>query len=97
MRKILRGGANKSFGIEVARLAGIPNPVTSRAKEILSLLEENQMQLHTEKNPMPRQDRDKKKDAYAEILASLKAVDIDSITPIQSLQILANLVTKIQK
>ncbi len=97
LRKILRGGANKSFGIEVARLAGIPNPVTSRAKEILSLLEENQMQLHTEKNPMPRQDRDKKKDAYAEILASLKAVDIDSITPIQSLQILANLVTKIQK
>ncbi len=97
LRKILRGGANKSFGIEVARLAGIPNPVTSRAKEILSLLEENQMQLHTEKNPMLRQDRDKKKDAYAEILASLKAVDIDSITPIQSLQILANLVTKIQK
>ena len=39
LRKIVRGGANKSFGIEVARLAGIPAAVTARAKEILHSLE----------------------------------------------------------
>ncbi|WP_202710931.1 DNA mismatch repair protein MutS [Sporosalibacterium faouarense] len=39
LRKIKRGGADKSYGIEVARLAGVPNPVIDRAKEILAELE----------------------------------------------------------
>ncbi len=39
LRKIKRGGADKSYGIEVARLAGVPNDVIDRAKEILSELE----------------------------------------------------------
>lgn len=41
LRKIVRGGTDKSYGIHVARLAGLPNPVISRAKEILEHLEEN--------------------------------------------------------
>lgn len=41
LRKIIRGGTDKSYGIHVARLAGLPNPVISRAKEILVHLEEN--------------------------------------------------------
>ena len=96
LRKILRGGANKSFGIEVARLAGIPDKVTARAKEILSSLEGNQLQLKTEQTALPIQDKHSQNE-YNEIIESLKAVDIDCITPIQSLQLLASLITKIEK
>ena len=39
MRKLMRGSANKSFGIEVASLAGVPKVVTDRAKQILKILE----------------------------------------------------------
>src|SRR5699024_5164544 len=39
LRKIVRGGADKSFGIQVARLAGLPDEVIARAKEILAQLE----------------------------------------------------------
>lgn len=39
--KIVRGGADKSYGIHVARLAGLPGDVIGRAKEILAHLEEN--------------------------------------------------------
>jgi DNA mismatch repair protein MutS len=41
LRKIVRGGTDKSYGIHVARLAGLPTPVINRAKEILEHLEEN--------------------------------------------------------
>lgn len=41
LRKIIRGGTDKSYGIHVARLAGLPSPVIVRAKEILAHLEEN--------------------------------------------------------
>src|ERR1700756_1919071 len=39
LRKIIRGGADKSYGIQVARLAGLPKEILDRAKEILSHLE----------------------------------------------------------
>ena len=43
LRKIARGGANRSFGIEVAALAGVPKEVTVRAKSILKALEKNDL------------------------------------------------------
>lgn len=43
LRKIVPGGADKSYGIQVARLAGLPRDVISRAKEILRNLEENEL------------------------------------------------------
>jgi DNA mismatch repair protein MutS len=43
LRKIVEGGADKSYGIHVARLAGVPRPVLARAKEILSNLEESEL------------------------------------------------------
>ena len=41
LRKIIQGGADKSYGIQVARLAGVPEPVLERAKEIVMQLTEN--------------------------------------------------------
>jgi DNA mismatch repair protein MutS len=43
LRKIVKGGADKSYGIQVARLAGLPTSVISRAKEILSNLEQHEL------------------------------------------------------
>lgn len=46
LRKILPGGTDKSYGIQVARLAGLPRAVIDRAKEILRNLEENELDAH---------------------------------------------------
>jgi DNA mismatch repair protein MutS len=43
LRKIVEGGTDKSYGIQVARLAGVPKPVLDRAKEILRNLEESEL------------------------------------------------------
>lgn len=43
LRKIVRGGADKSYGIQVARLAGLPGVIIARAKEILSNLEQHEL------------------------------------------------------
>jgi DNA mismatch repair protein MutS len=43
LRKIVRGGADKSYGIQVARLAGLPGAIIARAKEILSNLEQHEL------------------------------------------------------
>src|SRR5204862_2116465 len=43
LRKIIKGGADKSYGIQVARLAGLPQEVIDRAKEILSNLEQAEL------------------------------------------------------
>ena len=43
LRKIVEGGTDKSYGIQVARLAGVPKPILERAKEILRNLEESEL------------------------------------------------------
>ena len=43
LRKIVQGGADKSYGIQVARLAGLPADIIARAKEILSNLEQHEL------------------------------------------------------
>ena len=45
LHKIVEGAADKSYGIHVARLAGVPRPVIERAKEILANLEEAELNL----------------------------------------------------
>src|ERR1700741_502888 len=59
LRKIVQGGADKSYGIQVARLAGVPRVVIDRAKEILVNLEE--AELTPEGKPRVRQKRDREK------------------------------------
>jgi DNA mismatch repair protein MutS len=64
LRRIVRGGADKSYGIQVARLAGMPDPVIQRAREILSNLEEGefaesgQPKLAKKGRPKPKRERD---------------------------------------
>ena len=54
LRKIIAGTADKSYGIQVARLAGLPKDIIERAKEILSHLEMNSSKPEAKKNPKPK-------------------------------------------
>jgi DNA mismatch repair protein MutS len=56
LRKIVEGGTDKSYGIQVARLAGVPKPVLERAKEILANLEESELTPEGNVRPARRQE-----------------------------------------
>ncbi len=94
LRKIQPGGANKSFGIEVAALAGIPKPVLSRAKAILKQVEEADINNPRSKSaqisfrlddPEPEITEQK-----SEIEEEIKELDINQMTPMEALTLLQN-------
>ena len=92
LRKIVRGGANKSFGIEVARLAGIPPAVTSRAKEILRKLEKNDIARDAAR--AVASDEAAARQSEAERI--LSEIDMDNLTPMQAFGVLSDLVEKVR-
>ena len=86
LRKILRGGASKSFGVEVASLAGIPEEVIVRAKKILKSLEQNDL------NGVPAQE-EIGEDPTAEefsLARELSEIDVNALTPMQALALLSD-------
>ena len=92
LRKIVRGGANKSFGIEVARLAGIPPAVTSRAKEILRKLEKNDIARDAAR--AVASDEAAARQSEAERI--LSELDMNNLTPMQAFGVLSDLVEKVR-
>lgn len=98
LRKIKRGGANNSYGIQVAKLAGLPDAVVERAKEILLQLSNADIakNVKTEKDINSIQQETKKLQQLNSITAKLKSVDTMSITPIEALQILVELQNKLE-
>ncbi len=93
LRKIMRGGANKSFGIEVAKLAGIPSAVTSRAKEILKKLEKNDI-ARTAIETVSAEGECLHESEAEKILREL---DFDNLTPMQAFHILSDLAEKVKR
>ena len=79
LRKIIRGGADKSYGIQVARLAGVPDSVIDRAKEISSWLEETDV-TDTAKNLQVRTSA-KKKEVVREAVPAEKQMSLFDIYP----------------
>jgi len=61
LRKIVEGGSDKSYGIQVARLAGLPKPVLERAKEILRNLEESELTPEGNVRQATRRQKDREK------------------------------------
>ncbi len=61
LRKIVEGGTDKSYGIQVARLAGVPKPVLDRAREILRNLEESELTPEGNVRRATRRDMDRRK------------------------------------
>ena len=88
LRRIVRGGADGSYGIEVAKLAGVPNMVVNRAKAILKELEEKGVV--TVVRTVEAQPDDMQMsfgaNAGSEIAEKLKALDVNTLTPIEALQ-----------
>lgn len=97
LHKIVRGGANKSFGIEVARLAGVPREVLDRAKEISKNLESVNKKLDLnifKENKQKAEDNNK---LAQSILAIVKDIDINRVSPMTAFDILVDLVNKIKQ
>jgi DNA mismatch repair protein MutS len=90
------GGADRSYGIEVGRLAGLPTPVLDRAKHLLKLLESEQLAAGMSKAVTPSEARDLQFGLFAAApnpaLERLKQIDVNSLTPVQALSLLEELV-----
>lgn len=92
LRKIVRGGASRSFGVEVASLAGVPEEVTSRAKVILKELERGEKR--REKLPEPTEEPQESEEFS--LREELRGIDVNTLTPMQALALLAELKEKAQ-
>ena len=95
LRKIVRGGANKSFGVAVAKLAGLPTSVVERAKTISKNLEASEIkQQITESNLASNSNYEENANSNRNIVGILKDIDINKVTPLTAFEILADLVEK---
>ena len=92
LRRIVPGGADDSYGIEVAKLAGVPNTIIGRAKEILAELESGRAETVVKKsNP----DEDAQLSilgvAQSPVIDKIKNVDLNTLTPIEAMNLLYEL------
>ena len=112
LRKIVKGGADKSYGIQVAKLAGVPDSVIQRAKEIVDELIEADVATRIREISVQSSELTKKTKKYDEvdlaqmslfdtvrdddILEELKQIDVAQLTPIEALNTLYNLQNKLK-
>jgi DNA mismatch repair protein MutS len=93
LHKIVPGGTDKSYGIHVAKLAGIPKSILERSKEILSELE-NTFQKEAAGDKLTKQ-RTKEPDGAMlfdqkekDVLEKLKGLDVNNLTPLGAINLL---------
>lgn len=92
LRRIVPGGADDSYGIEVAKLAGIPNTIINRAKEILADLESGKAETIIEKvNVNEDTQLSLMGVASSPVIDKLKSVDLNTLTPIEAMNLLYEL------
>ena len=112
LRKIIKGGADKSYGIQVAKLAGVPDMVIDRAKEIATQLAENDITEKVQSITVDTKTDDKKVKAYDEVdlqqislfdtvtdedvLKELLEVDVMNMTPVDAMNTLYRLQSKLK-
>lgn len=94
LRKIARGGANKSFGIEVAALAGVPRAVTDKAKKLLKKLETSDIAKNASDFEIDDEPEVKE---LSEVEQILKDTDVNSLSPVNALVLLNTLKEKVIK
>ena len=95
LRRVEEGSADKSYGIEVARLAGLPRSVIERAREILQRHEQSEHQLSEQLTPAAPSKGHSQQALFTpidrEVLDALRAADLDQLRPIEALNLLAEL------
>lgn len=90
LRKIIKGGADQSYGIQVARLAGLPEAVLSRAKDIVVALNDKDITSVSERIEI-QQSLAKPIDTVDPIRLTLRDVDVTNITPLEAMNMLYTL------
>lgn len=102
LRKIIRGGADQSYGVDVAALAGVKKSVVNRAREIVEILESQEKhqvtdaKIHT-KSVMDHIEEDQFNFfgvAENPIIEELKALDLNTMTPVEAITKLFDLQAK---
>jgi DNA mismatch repair protein MutS len=99
LRKVVEGTADRSYGVQVARLAGIPEPVLVRAREILGNLERQQLDVGGRPRLAEHAGEAKPRDTQLDlfrgqgelVLDAIGRVDVEQTTPLAALQLLATL------
>ena len=104
LRKIVKGGADKSYGIQVAKLAGVPDSVINRAKELVEELSDADITAAVKDLASPKKKPKVEMDMAQmslfdtvqdnDIIEELKGIDIGNLTPMEALNTLYNLQNK---
>ncbi len=100
LRKVQPGSADKSYGIEVARLAALPGAVIERAREILSLHERTEHEMSGELSHKPKaapMQISLFEPVGYQIADRIRAVNVDELRPIEALQLLAELQKELKR
>lgn len=99
LRRIVKGGADGSYGIEVAKLAGVPNSIVNRAKIILNELEQQNpapVTQSVQKTIEPEEFQlSMESGINNEIIENLKTIDVNTLTPIEAMTVLYDLVKQV--
>ena len=98
LRKIVEGGTDESYGVHVAKLAGVPKDVTKRANEILKTLERKSILKNAKTTKAEKQKQEGQFDMFnyklAEIAHELDKVNLNELTPIDALNTLVRIKEK---
>ncbi len=109
LRKIVQGASDQSYGIHVAKLAGVPSEVINRAREILFNMEKNELDdtgrprksYRTSNKNQDKQimlfEQDENNEIMNEIEQRIASCDVNSITPLEALNLLSEIKEKIEK
>ena len=100
LRKILKGGTDESYGIHVAKLAGVPKDVTKKANEILRTLERKSILRDKKEEKKDKKQVEGQFDMYnyklAEIAHEIDQIDLNALTPIDALNTLVRMKEKMK-
>lgn len=100
LRKIVRGGTDESYGIHVAKLAGVPKTVTSRANEILRTLERKSILAEKKQEKQDKKQVQGQFDMFnykiAEIAHDIDKINLNELTPIDALNTLVRIKEKME-
>ncbi len=96
LRRIVRGGADDSYGIEVAKLAGLPSGVINRAKAVLKQIESEGVVREVVKTDDNALQLPLGTGEYSGVIDELKNIDVNILTPIEALSILHDIVNRIK-
>ena len=96
LRKIVRGSTDDSYGIEVAKLAGLPGEVIKRAREVLSVVERSSKALTTSEASAEVAENDDSVLSiddlvHEQVIEELRGIDINTLSPYEAMSFLFNL------